>query len=318
MVNVFKLEGCDTSPRSIEDKLAPNGRKRALTAADAMACSATRANGLCIIGPQRNSASLRQVFGQYSFHPDRNDKLCIAGRSASLNRSGHGQPATIPVTGIIGGHQLNLQFARTIESPVRMPQGAAYGRIDEARSTGPRKGLGKLPSTVEPHHEERQATLPNPLKRGQPMGELLEADAEAPFKKRKVISGRLASAQEPTVGHQQSCGEVPVEMAREQRSRDFLFKLGTLGNRVDQIGKFKIGDLQSELKITRRNTQHFRKLDLPCVEIEAAEAVGHYIAGEDPDSKLMALAQTLGKSHADIPSRQAQFIRQLLCRRIEV
>ena len=79
-------------------------------------------------------------------------------------------------------------------------------------------------------------------------------------------------------------------MAREQRSRGFLFKLGTLGNRVDQIGKFKIGDLQSELKITRRNTQHFRQLNLPCVEIEAAETVGHHIAGEDPDRKLMALA----------------------------
>ena len=211
-----------------------------------------------------------------------------------------------------------MQFARTIESPVRMPKGAAYGRIDEARSTGSRKGLGKLPSTVEPHHEERQATLPNPLKRCQPMGELLKADAKAPFKKRKVISGRLASAQEPTVGHQQSCSEVPVEMAREQRTRGFLFKLGTLGNRVDQIGKFKIGDLQSELKITRRNTEHFRQLNLPCVEIEAAKAVGHDITGEDPDRKLMALAQTLGESHADIPSRQAQFIRQLLCRRIEI
>jgi len=255
-----------------------------------MTCRATRANGLRIIGPQRNPASLRQVFGQYSFHPDRNDKLCIAGRSASLNRSGHGQPATITVTGIIGGHQLDLQFARSIESPMRMPQGAACGRINEARSTGSRKGFGKLSSPVEPHHEERQATLPNPLKRGQPMGELFEADAEAPFKKRQVISGRLASAQEPTVGHQQSCGEVPVEMAREQRSRGFLFKLGTLGNRVDQIGKFKIGDLQSELKITRRNTQHFRLLNLPCVEIEAAETVGHHIAGEDPDRKLMALA----------------------------
>ena len=160
--------------------------------------------------------------------------------------------------------------------------------------------------------------LADALQRGEPVRKLLETDPEPAFEHREVVAGGLAGAQETAVRHEERRGDIAVEMPGEQRPRHLVIEACPLRDRVDCPGEFKLRELKRELEVARGNAEHLGKLDLPCMEVEPAQAVGQHIAGQDPHRQLVPLAQTLGQSEADIAARKAHVVCQFFRGHVEI
>ena len=64
--------------------------------------------------------------------------------------------------------------------------------------------------------------------------------------------------------------------------------------------------------------KQFGQLQLPCVQVEAAEPVWHYVKRQNADGKLMLYAQPFGNRAIKVGIGEPQFVRKGLRLRVQV
>ena len=100
--------------------------------------------------------------------------------------------------------------ARSLEAVVDVPARAGPAKPRERERAGG-VALGNVPGRIQPHHEERHASRARASQRGQALGGLLVADAEARPNPLNVVATGLHGAEERLVGHHDRRGEIAVE-----------------------------------------------------------------------------------------------------------
>ena len=145
-------------------------------------------------------------------------------------------------------HQLAVALKRAGGGPER----TALVAFHQRRIACAREALARLSGPVEPQHEERQAALAHPLQSRETVRQLLETDPEAALEHRQIVPGRLARAQEPAIGHDESGSEIRGDVPFEQLARLLVRDLRTLRQAADVVAPFEPCELQGDLEDARR------------------------------------------------------------------
>ena len=99
-------------------------------------------------------------------------------------------------------------------------------------------------------------------------------------------------------------------MPPEQSLRRAVGKSRPLGKRIDLGPCLDLRQLIGGGKGTRRRIEHFAQLQLPGMQVESAQQIGHHVDGQDADRQLVLDAQPLGDRAVQVTRPQSQFVRQ--------
>ena len=154
--------------------------------------------------------------------------------------------------------------------------------------------------SVDPPHEERQTALADPLERGETASDLAHIGGETAGKHLRLVSGRLARAQEPAIRHDQRARVIGAQVAGEGIAPLAVIERRAIGDVRDQLALLEFGHLLGHLDIARRGGEHFGQLDLPRMQVEPPVRLGQHGAREISDREIVPLAQVIGQRGADI------------------
>ena len=231
-----------------------------------------------------------------------------------VNRAREREPAAI----VFKFDQMRYQLAGAVERIVDVPQRAAAVGFDERRSAGSGKAFARLAGMVNPQHEEWQAAVADALQRGQAVGDLFKARAKAALQQDDVIAGGLARAQETGIGHHHRGGEIACQVAAIKSFACPVGEAGAADQRIDFGLRLDLGELERGGEGAAGGIEQFADLQLACVEVEAAEAVGHHVDGEDPDAELMLDPKPFADRGIEVVAGDAQFIGERFGLDIEI
>ncbi len=126
-------------------------------------------------------------------------------------------------------------------------------RTAEARELQPRRrmALGDRTRLIDPHEEERDALGPRPLKRREPVTDLLDRGAEAQRKHLQIVAHLLRGGKERAIGHERRPGEVIGQPHLGDGARGLGLEAREIERRLQKLVLREQRQLQQKLKAPR-------------------------------------------------------------------